>query len=86
MPVKIRVLVKYFAENEKHAKILEKVLSVENRFAPEGIDIETRAEGDVVITEVESTARVDTLISTIDDLVVSTQLINDVYRLKRHKS
>lgn len=61
------------AENREEAKAIADALNPDNSLVPKGMKISTKVRGSHVIAEIRSTGRIQTLTSTIDDLLRCAQ-------------
>ncbi len=61
------------AESSDEAKAISGALSPDNSLVPQGMKISTRTKGSDVITEIKFSGRIETLMSTIDDLLKCAQ-------------
>lgn len=61
------------AEGPEEAEAIASALSPDNSMVPQGMKISTRTKGSEVITEIKFSGRIETLMSTIDDLLKCAQ-------------
>ncbi|MEM2904830.1 MAG: KEOPS complex subunit Pcc1 [Candidatus Bathyarchaeia archaeon] len=59
---------------ERSARTVAEAIAVDNRPAPAGLSIETTVEERTVVTTIRSSARLETFIATVDDLLESIQV------------
>ncbi len=64
-------------EDEDTAEMVASLLQLDNEIAPKNLDIMTKNEGHNVITDLRH-EKLNTLFATIDDLIFSTRIIEDV--------
>ncbi len=64
-------------EDNDTAKMVAALLQLDNEIAPKNLDIITKNEGSSVITDLRH-EKLNTLFATIDDLIFSTRIIEDV--------
>jgi len=76
---KIALTVKICCKNEKHANILQKILSIEDKFAPPTIKVKTFSQQNYVISVIEGREKVETVLSTLNDIFETIKLINSIY-------
>ncbi|MCP8304525.1 MAG: hypothetical protein H3Z50_03525 [archaeon] len=78
MKIKVKISIDF-----KGGKVAEAVygsLKPDNIDLPKGLDIEMKVEGDRLIIDFSSTGRLETLISTIDDLLACCQASTNTLR------
>ncbi len=68
------------AESSEEAEAIASALDPDNSLVPLGMKISTRAKGLKVVTEIKFSGRVDTLMSTIDDLLKCAQAAEHALR------
>lgn len=61
------------AESLEEAEAIAGALNPDNSLVPQGMKISTRTKGSEVVTEIKFSGRIDTLMSTIDDLLKCAQ-------------
>ncbi len=64
-------------EDEDTAEMVAALLQLDNEIAPKNLEIMTKNEGQSVITDLRH-EKLNTLFATIDDLIFSTRIIEDV--------
>lgn len=74
-------------KNKKYAEAVSKAVAPDNVSAPKGLNIDTITDKNVVVTSIDLEGRLETFLSTIDDLLACVQVaeksINQAMRLKR---
>jgi len=68
------------AESPEEAEAIARALNPDNSLAPQGMSLSTRTKGSEVITEIKFSGRVETLMSTIDDLLKCAQAAERVLK------
>ena len=63
--------------DEKHAKIVAEVLEADNRLSPEKLSVFSSSNKNLVFTEIKA-KKIETLIATVDDLLCSQKLAEDI--------
>jgi len=76
---KVALTVKIYCKNEKHANILQKILSIEDKFAPPTIKVKTTSQQNYVISLIEGREKIETILSTLNDIFETIKLINSIY-------
>jgi len=61
------------AETAKEAEAITRALNPDNSVLPHGMKISVRSKGSDIITEIRFSGRIQTLMSTIDDLLKCAQ-------------
>jgi len=70
-------------KREKEAEAIAKALSPDNFKVPSGLMVKTFRKKGVVVTVIECKRRLETLTSTIDDLLRSTQVAEQAFLVKK---
>ncbi len=65
-------------DNENHAKAVSEAVSPDNVEVPIGLEVKTVKRGSKVVTLIKCERSLETLISTIDDLLMSVQVAEKV--------
>jgi len=78
---KIILTVRIYCKNEKHAEILQKILSIEDKFAPPTIKVETISQQNYIISSIKGQEKVETILSTLNDIFETIKLINTIYNI-----
>lgn len=73
--------VKIHCKNEKHANILQKILSIEDKFAPPTIKVETISQQNYIVSTIKGQEKVETILSTLNDIFETIKLINNIYNI-----
>mgnify|MGYP001069775107 CR=1 FL=1 len=63
----------FIADSRDEAEAMVSALSPDNREVPPGMKISTKSRGSNVVTEIEFSGRIQTLMVTIDDLLKCAQ-------------
>jgi len=71
MKVKVRILIEF--KNDREARAVYGSLKPDNIDLPKGLDIEMRIDKKLLIVDFSSIGKLETLISTIDDLLTCSQ-------------
>jgi len=61
------------AESREEADAIACALNPDNSLVPQGMKISSRARGSEIVTDIEFSGKVETLMSTIDDLLKCAQ-------------
>lgn len=61
------------AESPEEAEAIASALNPDNSLVPRGMKISTRSKGSDVVTEIKFSGKIQTLMSTIDDLLKCAQ-------------
>ncbi|MFQ5887194.1 MAG: KEOPS complex subunit Pcc1 [Candidatus Hydrothermarchaeales archaeon] len=67
-------------EDEDTAEMVATLLQLDNEIAPKNLEILTKNEGSKVITDLRHD-KLNTFFATIDDLIFSTKIIEDVLEI-----
>ena len=78
MQTRAELVFRYHSEEE--AELVARLLELDNRLAPKGIEVKTTQRGKEVITRAEH-ASAATLFATVDDLLFCEKVISDVLGL-----
>lgn len=76
MKMRAKVVCEY--KNGSISRSIASALAPDNLQAPENVKIVTKAEGRLVVTEIELDGKVETLLSTLDDLLFCTSTAEKV--------
>jgi tRNA threonylcarbamoyladenosine modification (KEOPS) complex Pcc1 subunit len=79
--MRVEISIKY--RSGKEAEAVAKALFPDNFKVPSGLVVKTFREKSVVVTVIECKRELKTLISTIDDLLRSIQVAEQVFSTKR---
>ncbi len=77
----MHAVVTFEYENENTAKIVEKVLKIDNKTAPSSMKIFTKRIKNKVVTYV-SHEKIGTLLATLDDILFAEKIISSILSLK----
>jgi len=73
--------------DERSARAVAEAVAVDNQPSPAGLTIETRLEGDTVVTMIQSLTRLETFIATVNDLLQNMQVVErTIGALKQEQS
>lgn len=78
MRAKAEILFEY--EDEETAKLVATLLQIDNEIAPKSMQIVTGHRDHLVITDLTH-ERLNTFFATIDDLIFSTKIVEDILRM-----
>lgn len=78
--MKARAEVRFRYGSQRRGEMVARLLEVDNRAAPRSLRIETRAEGDTVVTRFEH-GRLGTFLAALDDVLFTEKLIRGVLSL-----
>ncbi len=67
-------------KTEREARVIAKAVSPDNIKTPAGLSVETRRRGSAVVTLVECSRKLETLRSTVDDLLSCIQVAEKAIR------
>ena len=73
--MQVKIVTEY--ENENQAKIVADVLEADNKTAPNHLSVSSSYKENVVYSEIK-TPKIETLIATVDDLLSSQKLAEDI--------
>lgn len=76
---KVALTVKIHCKNEAHANMLQKILSIEDKFAPPSIKVKTISKQNFIISVIEGREKIETVLSTLNDIFETIKLINSIY-------
>ncbi len=79
-----RARLKFYYEDTGFAGKMAELLEIDNRMAPRKLRLRTHSEGGEVITSFEH-ERLNTFIATIDDLLFSEKLVEELLSYVGHK-
>ncbi|MFQ5976241.1 MAG: KEOPS complex subunit Pcc1 [Candidatus Hydrothermarchaeales archaeon] len=73
----MKARISFVYENEETAEMVATLLQLDNEIAPRNLKIVTKNEGTNVITDLKH-KKLNTFFATIDDLIFSTKIVEDV--------
>lgn len=76
MELKAKVSCKY--ESEKIAKAIASSIKPDNIDSPKGVEVETQREGKKVESRIRVRGEIETLLSTVDDLLSCTSTAEEI--------
>jgi hypothetical protein len=83
---KLQTIITLEYDDKKTADAVAKAVSPDNFKAPKGLTVQTKQENNVVITHINLTGKLATLIATIDDLLENASTAEKTLRvLKQQK-
>lgn len=81
--MKAVITLKY--ETERDARAIAEAVSPDNAKTPAGLSVKTFGKGKAVTTLIECGGRLETLLSTLDDLLSCTQVAEKAVRILKNE-
>lgn len=77
----MRAVIKLKYKTERTARAVAEAVSPDNAEAPAGLSVKTFSKGKAVTTLIECDRRLETLLSTVDDLLSCTQVAEKAVKI-----
>ncbi len=78
----LKAKITFVYETDDTSEMVATLLQLDNEIAPKSLEIMTKNDGKYVVTDLQHES-INTFFATIDDLIFSTKIVEDVLDLHR---